>query len=75
MAAVEYTIISQVPSTELSPDGQSIARGYRIRFRDTQTGVAGDVFLDDDHYSGVNANALIMAKIQAIRSVHGLTGE
>lgn len=68
----EYTIVSQVHTNNLNPDG-TVTPGYNISVRDLVTGVTFPVFCPDDRYNADNVRSLITYQLNHIRNVHALT--
>jgi hypothetical protein len=73
--AADYQITSQLHEARLDPTGRQAVEGWEVSFRDLQTGVNGEVFVDDDHYTAANVDTLIRHSLTEIRAVHALGGE
>lgn len=73
MSAVEYTIVDQLPTTRVVDGNRGVAEGYDVVFRDAVTGVTGQVFVPNSHYTADSVRTLILDRLQHIRMVHDLT--
>jgi hypothetical protein len=72
MASQEYKVVDQERDTAVNPDTGKVERGWRVFYKDAQTGVAGDVFIPDSSYTAEGADTLIMHALTAVRAVHAL---
>lgn len=70
----DYTVTEQTRETNVNASTQRVERGWRVYYRDEQTGAISDVFVGESVYTPEGVDTLIREQLGRLRGVHSLGG-